>query len=132
MESDLLALPVVDGSHERVIGIVNARRRLEHLSSPRARHAQTTGRRHRQHDRAEKKQRASAILAGSRRLFVVAVSTAQGALPQYCFPRPRPPRKARQSEFIYQFGHPFEHQLFDALQPDKVIVIEPDGKVVEL
>ncbi|MSQ93586.1 MAG: DUF4198 domain-containing protein [Gemmataceae bacterium] len=30
--------------------------------------------------------------------------------------------------FTYQFGHPFEHELFDAPEPRTVIVILPDGK----
>jgi cobalt/nickel transport protein len=30
--------------------------------------------------------------------------------------------------FTYQFGHPFEHELFDAPEPKAVIVILPDGK----
>jgi hypothetical protein len=30
--------------------------------------------------------------------------------------------------FTYQWGHPFEHQLFDAPAPQKVVVIAPDGK----
>jgi cobalt/nickel transport protein len=29
---------------------------------------------------------------------------------------------------VYQWGHPFEHQLFDAPVPEKVIVRAPDGK----
>jgi cobalt/nickel transport protein len=29
---------------------------------------------------------------------------------------------------IYQWGHPFEHQLFDAPAPEKVMVRAPDGK----
>jgi uncharacterized GH25 family protein len=32
----------------------------------------------------------------------------------------------------YQFGHPFEHQLFDAPQPENLIVRAPDGKVTDL
>ena len=31
--------------------------------------------------------------------------------------------------FTYQWGHPFEHQLFDAPAPEMVMVIAPDGKV---
>jgi cobalt/nickel transport protein len=32
----------------------------------------------------------------------------------------------------YQWGHPFEHQLFDAPQPEKLIVLAPDGKATDL
>jgi uncharacterized GH25 family protein len=33
---------------------------------------------------------------------------------------------------LYQWGHPFEHQLFDALAPEKVFVLSPDGTITEL
>lgn len=29
--------------------------------------------------------------------------------------------------FTYQFGHPFEHELFDTAEPEAVYVIAPDG-----
>jgi cobalt/nickel transport protein len=32
----------------------------------------------------------------------------------------------------YQWGHPFEHQLFDAPAPEQLIVIAPDGKKTDL
>jgi cobalt/nickel transport protein len=32
----------------------------------------------------------------------------------------------------YQFGHPFEHELFDAEKPEKARVFSPDGKEVDL
>jgi uncharacterized GH25 family protein len=34
--------------------------------------------------------------------------------------------------FLYQWGHPFEHQLFDAPQPESVYVLEPDGRRTDL
>ncbi len=34
--------------------------------------------------------------------------------------------------FTYQFGHPFEHELFDAPEPKAVIVILPDDKTQKL
>ena len=34
--------------------------------------------------------------------------------------------------FTYQWGHPFEHQLFDAPQPQSLIVLAPDGKKTDL
>jgi cobalt/nickel transport protein len=33
---------------------------------------------------------------------------------------------------LYQWGHPFEHQLFDAPAPQRVLVRSPDGKTVVL
>lgn len=32
----------------------------------------------------------------------------------------------------YQWGHPFEHQLFDAPAPESVTVLAPDGKTTDL
>jgi cobalt/nickel transport protein len=34
--------------------------------------------------------------------------------------------------FLYTWGHPFEHQLFDATRPESVVVLAPDGKRTEL
>ena len=34
--------------------------------------------------------------------------------------------------FVFQFGHPFEHELFDTSVPDKVIVSTPDRQVTAL
>jgi len=34
--------------------------------------------------------------------------------------------------FIFQFGHPFEHQLSDASKPESLVVLLPDGKIVDL
>ncbi len=34
--------------------------------------------------------------------------------------------------FTYQFGHPFEHELFDTAEPEAVYVIAPDGKKTDL
>jgi uncharacterized GH25 family protein len=41
-------------------------------------------------------------------------------------------KKGETVTIIYQWGHPFEHQLFDAPQPQSLIVLYPDGKRVEL
>jgi cobalt/nickel transport protein len=34
--------------------------------------------------------------------------------------------------FMYQWGHPFEHQLFEAPAPERLIVVSPDGKQTDL
>ncbi|OWK43200.1 Additional periplasmic component NikK of nickel ECF transporter [Fimbriiglobus ruber] len=34
--------------------------------------------------------------------------------------------------FTYQFGHPFEHQLFDTMKPTELYVIAPDGAKTDL
>lgn len=31
-------------------------------------------------------------------------------------------------QFLYQWGHPYEHQLFDAPEPESIVVMAPDGK----
>ena len=36
-------------------------------------------------------------------------------------------KKGEEVVFIYQWGHPYEHQLFDAPPPDSVVVLAPDG-----
>jgi cobalt/nickel transport protein len=33
---------------------------------------------------------------------------------------------------VYQWGHPFEHQLFDAPAPQRLVVIAPDGTTADL
>lgn len=37
-------------------------------------------------------------------------------------------RKGTQLGFTYQWGHPFEHQVFDAPEPVEVYVLDPAGK----
>ncbi len=41
-------------------------------------------------------------------------------------------KKGETRILTYQWGHPFEHQLFDAPQPLSLIVLAPDGKKTEL
>jgi cobalt/nickel transport protein len=41
-------------------------------------------------------------------------------------------KKGEALTFLYQWGHPFEHQLFDAPHPLSLIVLAPDGKKAEL
>jgi|SRR5579875_386225 cobalt/nickel transport protein len=41
-------------------------------------------------------------------------------------------KKGETLTITYQWGHPFEHQLFDAPQPQSLVVLDPDGKRVEL
>lgn len=41
-------------------------------------------------------------------------------------------KKGEALTFIYQWGHPFEHQLFDAPRPVSAIVLAPDGKKTEM
>jgi uncharacterized GH25 family protein len=41
-------------------------------------------------------------------------------------------KKGEAITLLYQWGHPFEHQLFDAPRPQSLIVLTPDGKKTEL
>jgi cobalt/nickel transport protein len=41
-------------------------------------------------------------------------------------------RKGEAVAFVYQWGHPFEHELFDAPTPQAVSVLAPDGKKTDL
>lgn len=41
-------------------------------------------------------------------------------------------KKGETLTITYQWGHPFEHQLFDAPPPQSLIALSPDGKRVEL
>jgi cobalt/nickel transport protein len=41
-------------------------------------------------------------------------------------------RKDEPVTLVYQWGHPFEHQLFDAPRPQAVLVLGPDGKRMDL
>ena len=41
-------------------------------------------------------------------------------------------KKGEEVTILYQFGHPFEHQLFDAPPPTRLLVLNPDGKTRDL
>jgi cobalt/nickel transport protein len=41
-------------------------------------------------------------------------------------------KKGEKATFIYQWGHPFEHQLFDAPLPPSTFVVTPDAKKVTI
>jgi cobalt/nickel transport protein len=41
-------------------------------------------------------------------------------------------KKGSAVTLLYQWGHPFEHQLFDAPLPRRLVVFGPDGKEVDL
>jgi cobalt/nickel transport protein len=41
-------------------------------------------------------------------------------------------KKGEKVTFTFQFGHPFEHQLFDAEPPEKLLVVTPDRKKTDL
>ena len=41
-------------------------------------------------------------------------------------------KKGEKVTFTLRFGHPFEHQFFDATAPEKLLVVAPDGKKTDL
>jgi cobalt/nickel transport protein len=41
-------------------------------------------------------------------------------------------KKGEVVTFTYQWGHPFEHQLFDAPKPASLVALAPDGKKLDL
>jgi cobalt/nickel transport protein len=41
-------------------------------------------------------------------------------------------KRGEEVTILYQWGHPFEHQLFDAQLPQSLAVIAPDGKKTDL
>jgi len=41
-------------------------------------------------------------------------------------------RRGETVAVLYQWGHPFEHQLFDAPLPERLVLIGPDGKKSDL
>jgi hypothetical protein len=60
--------------------------------------------------------------------------TASPALAHYnmLLPAAASGKKGEPVTFTYQWGHPFEHQLFDAPKPESVVAFAPDGKVSNL
>jgi cobalt/nickel transport protein len=57
------------------------------------------------------------------------------ALPAYAhfnmlMPQTASAKKGEDVVFTYQWGHPYEHELFDAPAPDSVQVLGPDGKTI--
>jgi cobalt/nickel transport protein len=47
-------------------------------------------------------------------------------------PRTPSARRGQEVTVLYQWGHPFEHQLFDAPAPERVLLVAPDGTRTDL
>jgi cobalt/nickel transport protein len=65
-------------------------------------------------------------------LGAIALAMHQAGLPAHAhftmlLPETAGAKKGDRVAFIYQWGHPFEHQLFDAPPPARVQVVGPDG-----
>ncbi|HEV3116992.1 MAG TPA: DUF4198 domain-containing protein [Gemmataceae bacterium] len=67
-------------------------------------------------------------------LFAVVCASAPAAQAHYnmLLPQSASAKRGDTVVFTYQWGHPFEHQLFDAPSPKSVVVLTPDGKQAEL
>jgi uncharacterized GH25 family protein len=67
-------------------------------------------------------------------VFTTLIAGASPALAHYnmLLPAAASGKKGEAVTFTYQWGHPFEHQLFDAPKPEKVEVRTPDGKTEDL
>ena len=73
---------------------------------------------------------------GMRLLFVFVVfgfpNSTTRAHYQMLLPQAASVEKGREVVIQYQWGHPFEHQLFDAPEPQGLVVHSPDGQKIDL
>jgi cobalt/nickel transport protein len=65
-------------------------------------------------------------------LMAALLAPAAGAHFNILLPQAARARKGEAVTFLYRFGHPFEHELFDAPAPARLFVIAPDGTRTEL
>lgn len=66
--------------------------------------------------------------------FMLSFVCATTALGHYnmLLPQAASVKRGESVTFVYQWGHPFEHQLFDAPMPESVFVMAPDSKKTDL
>jgi cobalt/nickel transport protein len=65
-------------------------------------------------------------------LLATLLAPAAGAHFNILLPQSASVRKGEAVTFLYRFGHPFEHELFDAPPPARLHVLGPDGKQADL
>src|SRR5437588_10410013 len=65
-------------------------------------------------------------------LLAALLAPTTGAHFNILLPQSASARKGEAVTFLYRFGHPFEHELFDAPPPAGLFVVGPDGKRIEL
>ena len=66
-------------------------------------------------------------------LLVLAVLGTPAAAPfNMLLPQAASAKRGEAVTLVYQWGHPFEHQLFDALAPQGLFVLRPDGQKTDL
>ena len=63
--------------------------------------------------------------------FALSLSSAQAHY-NMLLPERHSVRRGEPVTLLYQWGHPFEHQLFDAPAPQMLYVLSPDGKRTDL
>src|SRR6266849_5616998 len=63
---------------------------------------------------------------------VLGVASAASAHFNMLLPQSASAKKGEPVTLTYQWGHPFEHQLFDAPAPEELAVRTPDGKRLDL
>jgi len=64
-------------------------------------------------------------------LLALAVSIARAHY-NMLLPQSGSVKKGESVLLVYQWGHPFEHELFDAPAPEAVFAVAPDGKKIDL
>jgi uncharacterized GH25 family protein len=65
-------------------------------------------------------------------VIVVLAPAAADAHYHILLPEPHATKTGEVVTLTYQFGHPFEHQLFDTQPPQQLFVIAPDGTKIDL
>ncbi len=67
-------------------------------------------------------------------LFVVTLAAAEEAAAHYHILLPETSAAQRDKEVTvkFQWGHPFEHQMFDTISPQSIYAVAPDGTRIDL
>jgi cobalt/nickel transport protein len=65
-------------------------------------------------------------------LLILAAPAAARAHCNMLLPGPASVQRGKPVTFTYQWGHPFEHELFDAPMPEGLTVFTPDNKTADL
>jgi cobalt/nickel transport protein len=65
-------------------------------------------------------------------IFLLALPASAQAHYNMLFPESPSVKVGTEVKLIYQWGHPFEHELFDAPQPDSLVVLGPKGEKTDL
>jgi cobalt/nickel transport protein len=63
-------------------------------------------------------------------VLLAVIAASAGAHFNMLLPDKASVKKGEAVALTYQWGHPFEHQLFDAPEPESLLALAPDGKTV--